>query len=596
MSDCNNTSPTDKTLAESTNAALNITDTAASSKKPAACGGGGGPAFNFKSSFNFGASEFVPTWSVPSTPAPAKAVSLSLGSSKPVSEAAKPVLETAKPLPVAAPAPKEENVAKKGTISSVQTTWFLRFLINSNHGYQFIYNAMIAVGCCAIYYVYPVVPTPVPAPVAPVIDEPEEEDIRLGEGVKKHLNIIFLGHVDAGKSTMGGHILFLTGMVDKRTMEKYEREAKELGRESWYLSWALDLNQEERSKGKTTEYGRGYFETEQRRFTIIDAPGHKTFVPSMLGGAAQADVGVLVISARKGEFETGFEKGGQTREHTLLAKTAGVKRLIVVINKMDDPTVQFSKERYDECVGKIMPYIKGVGYQKADIDIMPVSGFTGANLKEPLDSAVCDWYTGPTLLYLLDNMIIDRKYSGPLMMPIADKMKDMGTVVLGKIESGSVKKGQTIMLMPNRRTAEVTAIMQEDSEITVAMTGDNVRVRLRGVEEDDVMSGFVMCQIKKPVHSVCAFEAQIAIIEYKSIMCAGYSAVMHIHTAVEEVSITSLIHMIDKKTGRKSKHPPKFVKKGDSVIVRIDVSQSVCAEPYAEYPQLGRFTLRDEGK
>ncbi|KAJ8327192.1 translation termination factor GTPase eRF3 [Batrachochytrium dendrobatidis] len=554
MSDCNNTSPTDKTLAESTNAALSITDTAASSKKPAACGGGGGPAFNFKSSFNFGASEFVPTWSVPSTPAPAKAVSLSLGSSKPVSEAAKPVLETAKPLPVAAPAPKEENVAKKA-----------------------------------------VVPTPVPAPVAPVIDEPEEEDIRLGEGVKKHLNIIFLGHVDAGKSTMGGHILFLTGMVDKRTMEKYEREAKELGRESWYLSWALDLNQEERSKGKTTEYGRGYFETEQRRFTIIDAPGHKTFVPSMLGGAAQADVGVLVISARKGEFETGFEKGGQTREHTLLAKTAGVKRLIVVINKMDDPTVQFSKERYDECVGKIMPYIKGVGYQKADIDIMPVSGFTGANLKEPLDSAVCDWYTGPTLLYLLDNMIIDRKYSGPLMMPIADKMKDMGTVVLGKIESGSVKKGQTIMLMPNRRTAEVTAIMQEDSEITVAMTGDNVRVRLRGVEEDDVMSGFVMCQIKKPVHSVCAFEAQIAIIEYKSIMCAGYSAVMHIHTAVEEVSITSLIHMIDKKTGRKSKHPPKFVKKGDSVIVRIDVSQSVCAEPYAEYPQLGRFTLRDEG-
>jgi peptide chain release factor subunit 3 len=162
---------------------------------------------------------------------------------------------------------------------------------------------------------------------------------------KEHLNIVFMGHVDAGKSTMGGHILLLTGMVDKRTMEKYEREAKELGRESWYLSWALDLNSEERAKGKTTEYGRGFFETEKRRYTILDAPGHKNFVPSMIGGASQADVGVLVISARKGEFETGFERGGQTREHAMLAKTAGVKKLIMVINKMDDQTVEWSKER-----------------------------------------------------------------------------------------------------------------------------------------------------------------------------------------------------------------------------------------------------------
>lgn len=162
---------------------------------------------------------------------------------------------------------------------------------------------------------------------------------------KEHLNIVFMGHVDAGKSTMGGHILLLTGMVDKRTMEKYEREAKELGRESWYLSWALDLNSEERAKGKTTEYGRGFFETEKRRYTILDAPGHKNFVPSMIGGASQADVGVLVISARKGEFETGFERGGQTREHAMLAKTAGVKKLIMVINKMDDQTVEWSKDR-----------------------------------------------------------------------------------------------------------------------------------------------------------------------------------------------------------------------------------------------------------
>jgi peptide chain release factor subunit 3 len=167
--------------------------------------------------------------------------------------------------------------------------------------------------------------------------------------LKEHVNVIFLGHVDAGKSTLGGSILVTTGMIDERTLDKYKRDAKDAGRETWYLSWALDLTKEERSKGKTVEVGRGFFETDRRRYSILDAPGHKTFVPNMLGGAAQADVGVLVISARKGEFETGFERGGQTREHAMLAKTQGVNKLIVVINKMDDPTVNWEKSRYDEC-------------------------------------------------------------------------------------------------------------------------------------------------------------------------------------------------------------------------------------------------------
>lgn len=294
-------------------------------------GGGGGPTkkFTFSSNapaFNPNAFEFIPSWEVKEpeaeqeyyeeqeenqqayvidekpksniptkkiSEAPAKAVSLSIGgSSKPaaetsaVSSSSRPVKEK-----VSSTDTLEKKEAKKEVIMEV------------------------------------------------------EEEVDMSGMTKEHLNLIFIGHVDAGKSTMGGHILFLTGMVDKRTMEKYEREAKEAGRESWYLSWALDLNAEERNKGKTTEYGRGYFETEKRRFTIIDAPGHKTFVPSMIEGAAQADIGILVISARKGEFETGFEKGGQTREHALLAKTAGVKRLIMVINKMDESTVQWSKER-----------------------------------------------------------------------------------------------------------------------------------------------------------------------------------------------------------------------------------------------------------
>lgn len=179
---------------------------------------------------------------------------------------------------------------------------------------------------------------------------------------KEHVNVIFLGHVDAGKSTLGGSILYATGMVDERTMDKYKREAKEAGRETWYLSWALDLTKEERSKGKTVEVGRGFFETEVRRYSILDAPGHKTYVPNMIGGASQADVGVLVISARKGEYETGFEKGGQTREHAVLAKTQGVNKLVVVVNKMDDPTVEWSEDRYKECTTKLAQFLKGVGY------------------------------------------------------------------------------------------------------------------------------------------------------------------------------------------------------------------------------------------
>ncbi|KAI9008357.1 P-loop containing nucleoside triphosphate hydrolase protein [Gaertneriomyces semiglobifer] len=418
------------------------------------------------------------------------------------------------------------------------------------------------------------------------------------EDGKEHINIVFIGHVDAGKSTMGGHLLYLTGMVDKRTMEKYEREAKELGRESWYLSWALDLNAEERAKGKTTEYGRGFFETDKRSFTILDAPGHKNFVPSMIGGASQADVGVLVVSARKGEFETGFDRGGQTREHAMLAKTAGVKRLILVVNKMDDPTVNWSKERYDECVGKISPFLKQVGFNpKTDLDVIPVSGFTGANLKERLTKETCEWYDGPSLIELLDTMVIpDRGYNRPFMMPIADKFKEMGTVVTGKIESGRVRKGQRLILMPNKQKCEVSAIMEEDAEHKSARSGDNVRIRLRGVEEDDISPGFVLCTAQSPVHASSVFEAQLAIIEYKNIICAGYRAVMHAHTLVEEVVLSDLLHSVDKKTGKKTKRPPQFLKQGDVAIVRLQTEQLCCLEKYADHPQLGRFTLRDEGK
>lgn len=413
---------------------------------------------------------------------------------------------------------------------------------------------------------------------------------------KEHVNVVFIGHVDAGKSTIGGQIMYLTGMVDKRTLEKYEREAKEKNRETWYLSWALDTNQEERDKGKTVEVGRAYFETEKKHFTILDAPGHKSFVPNMIGGASQADLAVLVISARKGEFETGFEKGGQTREHAMLAKTAGVKHLIVLVNKMDDPTVNWSLERYEECKEKLVPFLKKVGFNpKKDIHFMPCSGLTGANLRDPVPE--CSWYTGLPFIAHLDSLPnFTRSSDGPVRLPIVDKYKDMGTVILGKLESGSISKAQQLVMMPNRHTVEVLSLLSDDVETDDAAPGENLKLRLKGIEEEEILPGFILCNPDNLCHSGRTFDAQIVIIEHKSIICPGYNAVLHIHTCIEEVQITHFICLVDKKTGEKSKTRPRFVKQDQVVIARLRAAGVICLETFKDFPQMGRFTLRDEGK
>uniref|UniRef100_A0A673XA67 G1 to S phase transition 1, like n=1 Tax=Salmo trutta TaxID=8032 RepID=A0A673XA67_SALTR len=432
----------------------------------------------------------------------------------------------------------------------------------------------------------------------------EEEDVPIMPKVvalppdapkKEHVNVVFIGHVDAGKSTIGGQIMYLTGMVEKRTLEKYEREAKEKNRETWYLSWALDTNQEERDKGKTVEVGRAYFETEKKHFTILDAPGHKSFVPNMIGGASQADLAVLVISARKGEFETGFEKGGQTREHAMLAKTAGVKHLIILVNKMDDPTVNWSLERYEECKEKLVPFLKKVGFNpKKDIHFMPCSGLTGANLKEPVES--CTWYTGLPFIPHLDSLPnLNRASDGPVRLPIVDKYKDMGTVILGKLESGSISKAQQLVMMPNRHTVEVLSLLSDDVETDDASPGENLKLRLKGIEEEEILPGFILCNAENLCHSGRTFDAQIVIIEHKSIICPGYNAVLHIHTCIEEVQITALICLVDKKSGEKSKTRPRFVKQDQVCIARLRTAGTICLETFKDFPQMGRFTLRDEG-
>ena len=416
---------------------------------------------------------------------------------------------------------------------------------------------------------------------------------------KEHVNIIFIGHVDAGKSTLGGQVLIQTGMVDERTLEKYKRDAKDAGRETWYISWVLDLNKEERLKGKTVEVGRGFFETDKRKYTILDAPGHKTYVPNMLSGASQADVAILVISARKGEFETGFEKGGQTQEHAMLIKTTGAKELVVVVNKMDDITVDWSKERYDEIVSKLKPFLKKrIGL---DSTFMPISAQTGLGVRDKIPKDVAGWYKGPSLLEFLDGMAkIQRNFNAPFMMPVGAKYRDMGTMIEGRIEAGVIQKQSTYVMMPNKEDVGISALYGEtEEEIPHAMVGDQVRLRLRGVEEEDIMPGYVLCSPKRLVHTVHEFEAQISIVELKSILSAGFNCVLHIHAATEEVTFASLLHKLEPKTGRKSKKPPPFAAKGQNIIARLQVtsgSGKVCVERFEDYPQLGRFTLRDQGQ
>ncbi|GFQ02232.1 eukaryotic peptide chain release factor GTP-binding subunit erf3a [Phtheirospermum japonicum] len=432
------------------------------------------------------------------------------------------------------------------------------------------------------------------------ITPPEDLEDDVDDQKKRHLNVVFIGHVDAGKSTIGGQILFLSGQVDDRTIQKYEKEAKEKSRESWYMAYIMDTNEEERAKGKTVEVGRAYFETETSRFTILDAPGHKSYVPNMISGASQADVGVLVISARRGEFETGYERGGQTREHVQLAKTLGVTKLLVVVNKMDEPTVQWSKERFDEIESKMTTFLKSSGYNvRKDVQFLPISGLMGTNMKTRMGRSVCPWWDGPCLFEVLDSIEIPlRDPKGPFRMPIIDKFKDMGTVVMGKIESGSIREGDNMLIMPNKAQVKVLAIYCDEDKVRRAGPGENLRVRLSGIEEEDIVEGFVLCSVARPIPAVSEFVAQLQILELldNAIFCAGYKAILHIHAIVEECEIVELIEQIDPKTRRPMKKKPLFVKKNALVGCRVQVNNLICIEKFSDFAQLGRFTLRTEGK
>jgi len=439
--------------------------------------------------------------------------------------------------------------------------------------------------------------------VLETIVPPKEGDPR------EHFNLVFIGHVDAGKSTLSGNILYLTDNVDKRTIERYEREAKERNRESWFLAFIMDTNEEERAKGKTVEVGRAHFETDAKRYTILDAPGHKNYVPNMIMGASQADVGVLVISARKGEFETGFDRGGQTREHAMLAKTLGVSYLVVAINKMDDPTVQWNKERFDECVTKIRPFLKSCGFViKKEVKFIPISGLSGANVINEVDPKECPWWNKcvkagdnntvePTLVGLLDTLKIHgRDPTAPLRIPVLDRYTDRGTITMGKVESGVIRTGMKITLMPTRNTYKVDSLWANEEPVSSARPGENVLIKLANCGTEDVLKGFVICT-NPPCRAVSKIICEIGLMDMPDncqIFTAGFQAMFHAHTCEEECTVVKLFETTDSK--KKVNKQPRFASVGMKIVCMIELARTVPVETFGTMPFLGRFTLRTEGK
>jgi len=320
-----------------------------------------------------------------------------------------------------------------------------------------------------------------------IVVKVDESELVPVDETRQPCSLVFIGHVDAGKSTISGNLMYLMGVVDPRTIEKYKKEAKDKGRDSWWLAYVMDVNEDEKAKGKTVEIGRATFDTKTKQYTVFDAPGHKNYVPNMIMGAALADFGGLVISARKGEYESGFEKDGQTREHVQLAKSLGVKKLVVVVNKMDDNSCNWSETRWNEIRAGLTPFLKNSGYGEEDVVWVPISGLNGQNIIESVPNTTCAWYKGPTLIEILDNLPLEeRNPNGPLRIPVLDKMRDQGIIAHGKIESGTVRLGDKLALAPSNVPTQVVGIMDgKNQSVAYARPGENVQVKLIHLDDEN---------------------------------------------------------------------------------------------------------------
>jgi len=424
---------------------------------------------------------------------------------------------------------------------------------------------------------------------------------------KTHINIVVIGHVDAGKSTSTGHLIYKCGGIDKRAIEKFEKEAAEMGKGSFKYAWVLDKLKAERERGITIDIALWKFETNLYEVTIIDAPGHRDFIKNMITGTSQADCAVLIVAAGVGEFEAGIAKNGQTREHALLAFTLGVKQLIVGVNKMDNTEPKYSEARYNEIVKEVSSYVKKIGYNPKSVAFVPISGWHGDNMIEPTENM--PWYkgwkierkennaSGKTLFEALDAILPPtRPVDKALRLPLQDvyKIGGIGTVPVGRVETGFIKAGMVVTFAPAAVTTEVKSVEMHHETLAQGVPGDNVGFNVKNVSVKDIRRGNVCSDSKNdPAKEAKTFDAQVIVLNHPGEIQKGYTPVLDCHTAHIACRFNELKEKIDRRSGKKIEDNPNKVKSGDAAIVELKPSKPMCVEPFTQYAPLGRFAVRD---
>jgi len=424
---------------------------------------------------------------------------------------------------------------------------------------------------------------------------------------KQHINIVVIGHVDSGKSTTTGHLIYKCGGIDKRTIEKFEKEAQEMGKGSFKYAWVLDKLKAERERGITIDITLWKFETSKYYCTVIDAPGHRDFIKNMITGTSQADVAVLIVAAGTGEFEAGISKNGQTREHALLAFTLGVKQLIVGVNKMDTTEPPFSQPRFEEISKEVQAYIKKIGYNPAAVPFVPISGWNGDNMLEPSSNTA--WFKGwtierksgkvegKTLLNALDAMEPPtRPTDKPLRLPLQDvyKIGGIGTVPVGRVETGVIKPGMVVTFAPVNLTTEVKSVEMHHEALQEAVPGDNVGFNVKNVSVKELRRGYVAGDSKdNPPKATEEFTAQVIVLNHPGQISSGYTPVLDCHTAHIACKFKEIKEKVDRRSGKKLEDNPKSIKSGDAAIIELAPTKPMCVESFTEFPPLGRFAVRD---
>ncbi|MDP6835092.1 MAG: translation elongation factor EF-1 subunit alpha [Candidatus Poseidoniia archaeon] len=411
---------------------------------------------------------------------------------------------------------------------------------------------------------------------------------------KPHMNVVFIGHVDHGKSTSVGRLLLETGAIEQHLVDKYRKEAEERGKGGFELAYVMDNLKEERERGVTIDVAHKRFESDKIYFTIIDAPGHRDFVKNMITGTSQADAAVLVVAA-----DDGIE--AQTKEHLWLAKVMGVEQLIVSVNKMDITKPAYSEKRFNEIKADLDKMLKMVGYRGEQVTVLPASGWMNDNIAAKSDNL--GWWSGDTLLAALNKLSPPKGQEGDsLRLPVQDvyKIPGIGAVPVGRVETGTLKSGMKVSFKPSAhqggKVGEVKSIEMHHAEVNQAVPGDNVGYNLRGVAHTDIRRGDVCGPENDPPSVARTFKASVMILDHPNVITKGYTPVFHCHTAQVACTFDTLLAKMDPRTGEVTEENPDFLKKGDAAMVLIKPTKPLAIEEQAKFKQLSRFAIRDMGK